>query len=495
MSTPNTSILEQPNELTTIRKALLINLDPRFYGTFAEIGAGQEVARCFFQAGGAAGTIAKSVSAYDMQVSDSIYGKSTRYVCKDRLIKMLDYEYQAVENLLGSKRGAETCFFAFANTVAAKSYKGTDECHGWMGVRFQKTPKGPVNNILMHVRMLDKTNQNQQTALGIAGVNLLYACFYYNEAIDQFLGSLEDNVGSIRIEIDMLSFAGTDLEAYDNRMISLKLVQKGFTHAALLAPNGAVLHPSDTLYKKNILLERGSFFPITKLNVDMIECAEAQFTQELKLAGQKPFIIFEITIKQLTELNQSLEDLLTRAETLMALGYNVLISDYYEYYRLIAYLKLYTREMIGITVGINLLLEIFNNVYYEHLDGGILEACGRLFKEGVKLYIYPMQVSAYKRYVLLEKDKPSVLDSSHIEPESLLTADTLQFKEQLQGLYRYLFDSKLIVPITGFNPAYLGIFSKDVLLSIQSSGSEWEQQVPSLLVPIIKEKRLWQWRQ
>jgi hypothetical protein len=487
------SVQSQVNELTTNRKALTINLDAKFYGTLAEIGAGQEVARYFFQAGGASGTIATSISAYDMKFSDAIYGKSARYVSKERVLSMLEHEYNLVEERLAETRGKDICFFAFANTVAAQSFKGTPECHGWMGIRFQKTPRGQPNDIIMHVRMLDKTNIAQQNALGIIGVNLLYAAFYYTNDLTQFLESLEENVGTARIEVDMLSFIGPDLSQHDNRMISLKLVERGLTNAALFGPNNTVLHPSDILYKRTLLVERGTFCPITKLNVNMLDCAGAQLVQHPKIKDKNLFTLLEITLKNLPNTPSAFQDLLVRADTLNALGYNVLISNYYEYYRLLSYFRRYTKEMIGMVLGINLLLEIFNDVYYQNLEGGLLEACGRLFKEDVKLYIYPMKGNSYLRYLNLDKEPSShpVAESEQFSPDSLITADNLKVKVRIQGLYNYLLENNFIEPLKEFDPNCLGIFSRDVLKSIQENKPDWEQSVPEKLVELIKKNKLW----
>src|SRR5690349_5626885 len=174
---------ERPTD--THGKALSINLDQRRYGTFAEIGAGQEVVRWFFRVGGAAGTIAKSMSAYDMAVSDAIYGPCDRYVCRPRLQSMLDYEHDLNLARLNESRGDMTAFFTFADTVAARNFKGTNECHGWMGVKFQAHPRDQDSQVIIHVRMLDVEATLQQEALGIVGVNLLYGAFYLNHEPEQ----------------------------------------------------------------------------------------------------------------------------------------------------------------------------------------------------------------------------------------------------------------------------------------------------------------------
>jgi hypothetical protein len=339
--------MEQPALLTTNRKALTINLDDSKYGTFAEIGAGQEVARVFFQAGGAAGTIAKSMSAYDMTFSDAIYGKAPRYVSRERLQTMLDHEYALLIERLQEKRGATTKFFVFADTVAAKSFKGNNECHGWMGIRFQPAPgETTPSEIVLHVRMWDKDNVRQQEAIGIVGTNLIYAAFYLRDDMEKLIASLADNVGSDRIEIDMLKFSGPAFAKVDNRLMSLHLVRHGLTNAVMFGPGGEVLQPSEVLYKKAILVERGSFRPVTHVNVDMLNCATAQFVQEPAVQGKDMIVLMEITMNNLLA-GGALDprDFLSRVDLLGDIGCTVLISNYSEYYRLTTYFRRYTKAV------------------------------------------------------------------------------------------------------------------------------------------------------
>jgi hypothetical protein len=335
--------------LTTNRKALTFNLDVEKYGTFAEIGAGQEVVRNFFQAGGAAGTVAKSISAYDMKFSDAIYGKCKRYVSSERLDTMLNHEYALLKERLWDARGENTTFFVYANTVAARNYKGTNECHGWMGVRFQFTPKSEPNDVLIHVRMLDRENVLQQQALGVIGVNLIYGAFYYKDDQPRFIQSLLDHLGSDRIEVDMIKFSGPDFEKVNNRLMSLQLVQHGLTNAVMFSAEGDVVQPSEVLHNKAILVERGSFRPVTLVNMDMLQCACAQFVQEQEVKGKEVVVLMEITINNLLAAGElDHEDFLARVDTLAAIGNNVLISNYSEYYRLTSYFRRYTKEMIGV---------------------------------------------------------------------------------------------------------------------------------------------------
>ncbi len=488
----------QREKLSTNQKALAINLDDEIYGTFAEIGAGQEVARHFFQAGGAAGTIAKSMSAYDMKFSDDIYGKAGRYVSRERLLQMLDHEFQLLTERLDKHRGDRSTFFVYANTVAAASFKGTGDCHGWMGMRFQLRPHGPPNDIIIHVRMWDKTALSQQDALGVIGVNLVYGAALLHTDTEQFILSLADNLGIQRIEVDMLEFNGPDFAHIENRSICLHLVQHGLTNAVMYSPDRHVLQPSEVLYKKALLVERGSFRPVTHVNIDMLEAAGAQFVQEEKNRGEEVLVLLEITMHNLLaggELN--LPDFLARVDTLAALGYHVLISNYSEFFRLTDYFRRYTKKMVGITLGINNLLEVFNEQYYDNLPGGILEACGRLFKEGTKMYVYPMKGSGYNRYIAEQAGKAAGAGAAAPPPgmpipgDWLITAQNLQVKIHLRNLYAYLIENHFIEPLLGFHTENLGIFSRDVLKRITDGDPSWEKMVPPAAAAIIKGRGLW----
>jgi nicotinamide mononucleotide adenylyltransferase len=459
---------EQIEAVDTRQKALRINLDLQRYGTFAEIGAGQEVVRWFFRAGGASGTIAKSISAYDMAVSDAYYGSCERYVCRPRLQSMLDYEYQSTLDQLGQARGDTTAFFVFADTVSARNYKGTNECHGWMGVKFQAYPGDEESQLIIHVRMLDSDNALQQEALGVVGVNLLYAAFMFQQDPDRLLESLLDGLSVDRIEIDMIEFSGIAFRQIDNRVMSMKLVQLDLTNAAMFAADGSVLQPSEVLYKKNILVERGSFRPVTHVNIDMLRCAEEKFAAEPGVNADNIVPIMEITMRNLLvggEVN--FRDFLARVDLLASQGMTVLISDYFEYYRLAAYLARYSSAQIGITMGIASLRELFNEKYYTQLQGGILESFGRLFKNDLKLYIYPL-----------------------MDPESgdFTAVQNLDVAPKLRKLYEYLVEQGRIEQLNNFNESYLPIFSRDVLKKIEAGDSSWEQMVPSQVAEVIKER-------
>jgi hypothetical protein len=472
-----------PKNLVTQQKALAINLDPRKYGTFAEIGAGQEVVRWFFQVGGAAGTIAKSMSAYDMTVSDAIYGPSVRYVSRDRLEMMLEHEYALLTERLHAKRGPETDFFVFADTVSARNYHGTNECHGWMGVKFQAMPGAQPSRIVVHVRMLDKDNVSQQQALGIIGVNLIHGALYNFTTPDLLMNSLLDDLSAERIEVDMIQFSGPEFTEIDHRLMSLKLVQLKLSDAAMFSATGEVLQPSEVLYKKPILVERGSFRPVTHVNVDMLHSARQQFGVHVArhFEGKpEPEVVslMELTMRNLRSTagedgDIDYNDFLARADVLAATGATVLISDYFEYYRLAAYLGRYTKMPIGIAMGIPSLIDLLDEKYYEHLDGGILESFGRLFRNDLKLYVYPL------------------LDQTS---RQLVTVQKLKVSPSLQGLYQHLVENGYIESIDFYTKDYLRIFSRDVLVKIRTNDSAWETMVPPTVASLIKERRLFGYR-
>ncbi|MBI1348040.1 TonB-dependent receptor [bacterium] len=460
------------NTLTAIdthQKALDVNLDPRRYGTFAEIGAGQEVVRWFFRVGGGAGTIAKSISAYDMKVSDAIYGRAQRYVCRERLQAMLDYEHKLNLDRLGEVRGDTTAFFAFADTVSARNFKGTNECHGWMGIKFQAYPRDDDSQIILHVKMLDHEAALQQEALGIVGVNLIHAALSLNHEPKLLVSSLLDGLSTARIEIDMIEFSGIAFRHVDNRLMSLTLVELGLSNAAMFASTGEVLQPSEFFYRRPILVERGSFRPVCNVNIDMLRCANEKFQQLPNVQGKDVAMVMEITMRNLKAGGEiDLRDFLARADVMSACGYTVLISDYFEYYRLAAYLASITKESIGITMGAGSLLDLFDEKYYTQLDGGILESFGRLFKNDLKIYCYP----------LLNQ-----------ETGELITCENLAIAPELQKLYGYLFDRGGINHLDNYDPNCLTIFSREVLQHIKRGDSCWESMVPAAVADVVKSKR------
>jgi hypothetical protein len=459
---------ERPS-LGTHQKALKINLDPLRYGTFAEIGAGQEVARWFFKVGAAAGSISKSISAYDMAVSDAIYGRSKRYVSRERLQKMLDLEHGLNLERLKASRGDTTAFFAFADTVAARNFHGTNECHGWMGVKYQAHPRDHDSQIIIHVRMLDHENSLQQEALGIVGVNLLYSAFFLHHKPELLVESLLDNLSTERIEIDMIEFSGIEFRHVDNRVMSLKLVQLGLSGAAMFGPSGEVLQPAEILRKRPILVERGSFRPVTKVNLDMISSAQSRFAAEPEVNGKPVVELMEITMRNLLAHGKlDLGDFLARADLLAAAGKTVLISDYFEYYRLAGYLSQYSNEPIAVTMGVSSLRDLFKEEYYTNLEGGILEAFGKLFTKNLRIYVYPLRNA----------------DSGRLD-----TVESIAIGPELHSLYRHLVARGRIKQLDNFDENLLHIFSRDVLRRIKDSDPTWEQMVPPAIAEMIKLRR------
>lgn len=451
-------------------------MDPRFYGTFAEIGAGQEVVRWFFRVGGAAGTVAKSMSAYDMTVSDAIYGHGDRYVSRHRLEAMLAHEFALDVERLDAKRGDHTCFFAFADTVAARSFRGGSECHGWMGITFQHAPRAPQSRILIHVRMLDVENAAQAEALGIVGVNLVYGAAFLHGDPEHLLRSLLDQLSVGRIEIDMIEFSGEAFAAVDNRLMSLKLVQLGLSGAAMFGPKGEVVQPSEAFYKKAILVERGAFHPVTKVHMDMLHRAAEKFSASPEVAGKSVISVMEITMRNLLS-DQTVvdpQDFLDRADVLAACGLPVLVSDFSEYYRLGAFLSRMTQEPIGIALGVTRLLNLFDESFYASLPGGILESFGRLLKNELKLFVYP------------------ALDKT---TGDIRTIENLAVPPSLQKLYDYLKERGSFIGLENSDREMLSIYPKDVLCSIAAGDGKWKAMVPAEVVETIESKRLFMHKQ
>jgi hypothetical protein len=460
-------------DLETNRKALQINLDAQKYGTFAEIGAGQEVARRFFLVGGAAGTIAKTMSAYDMTFSDAIYGPADRYVSRVRLNTMLDHEYDLLIERLDKKLGSERTFFVFAETVAARSFKLRNESHGWLGVRFQTQPREEPSQIIIHVRMLDEANADQQEALGVVGVNLLHAAFYQPQP-ERLISSLHENLSPGRMQVDLIIFSGPAFAKIDNRLMNLQLVSQGLTDAVMFKADGEMVQASEILHKKAILIERGSFRPVTCATNDMLEGARCQFLKQIGCSEKDLFVLMEMTLENLLaegQLNHA--DFLERVDILGALGRTVLISKFGEYYRLAGYLSRYTNQMIGLVMGLPSLLEIFDEKYYLNLEGGILEALGRMFKHGLKLYVYPM----------INEKTGKIVTATHAE-----------VAPNLRSLFQYLIDNHYIEEIPDYRKEFLRIYPGTVLAKLKAGDETWEEMVPPEVAQIIKEREFFGYR-
>jgi hypothetical protein len=454
----------------TRQKALALNLDRAKYGTIAEIGAGQEVARWFFLVGGAAGTVAKSVSAYDMAISDAIYGPAQRYVSRQRLQAMLEHEFSQLLERLGQARGATTSFFAFADTVATRSYSHHDDGRGWIGIRFQTRPGEVPSDIIIHTNLKDTTATRQQEALGVLGVNLIHGAHFRHADPPALIGSLMDELSRERVEVDMIKVSGPAFDGVDNRLMSLQLVEQGLTDAAMFTAAGEVVQPSEVLYKKPILVERGTFRPVTMLTLDLLAGAREQFVAEPSVKGQEPVVLMEMTLRNLaSESGVDHADFLARADILGALGRDVLISRFEQYYHLADYLAAYTDRMIGIALGLPSLTAIADERYYADLAGGMLESAGRLFKRSVKVYVYPLLDAATGRVV---------------------TVETLPVEATWRHLRAFLLESGHLVPIRRYDERLLSILTKDVLARIQSGDRAWETMVPPVVAQTIKAKRL-----
>lgn len=457
----------EANEESTSRKALSINLDDGIYGTFAEIGAGQEVARHFFQAGRASHTIAKTISAYDMTFSDAIYGRDERYVCESRLLKMLDHEYSLLKERLENQRGSTTRFFAFANTVTTSSRKkGETQSHGWLGIRFQLRPGGPANDIILHVRLWDAYRLQQQDALGRLGVNLIYNAFHHNQPED-FIQTIRDNIEDQRVEIDLLRFSGEDFKHIDNRIACLELVRKRLTEAVVFDNKGRVQLTSELLYSKPCLVLRGTFRPVTNTNLEILEKGVKQFVAD----GANPSttqVLFEMTMNSLLEEGKlDKQDFLDRVDTLTALGHPVMVSNFFLFYQLKSYLRTCTKDRIALVIGASHLEKLMDEKHYQEVKGGILEAFSRLFDKQTEVLVFP-----YKT------DEMCMTASSYFPPP------------HMAPLFQYLTKNNMIRDIANCEGVNTSIHSDHVRDMLENSDSKWEQLVPAKVRDLIKSKKL-----
>ncbi len=464
-------------EIPSIKsKALRINLNENIYGTFAEIGAGQETVRNFFRAGGASGTIAKTMSAYDKEFSDAIYGveEDGRYVTESRLQKMLSHEISLLEERIIRQRHPNKLFFSYANTVAtidfAKKYKG----HGWVGIRYHVDPNESYNDITLHIRFHENDAQLQQITLGILGVNLIYGAYYKYDHPKKLLRYLYDHIDRDKLEIDTINFTGPRFKNVDNRLMSLQLIKNGMTDAVMFGPDGNNILPARILYKKNILALRGSFRPVTKVNIDMFERSYEMFLKENRVEKDRTEVIFEITLSNLRaegEIDET--DFMDRAKLLCNLGHTVMISNFQEYYKLVEYFARYTKNRIGLAMGVSNLIDIFDEKYYRHLSGGILEAFGKLFFKDLKVFLYPMKDPKTGQYI---------------------TSENLKVHPRMKELYKFFKYNGKVVDITDHNPEFLDIFSREILSKIEKGEKGWEELLPPGVSEIIKEKHLFNYK-
>lgn len=454
-------------------KTLRINLNPDIYGTFAEIGAGQETARWFFRSGGASGTIAKAMSAYDKSFSDAVYGVETagRYVTQSRLKKMLSHEMHLMEERISREENPDKLFFTYANTVAtidfSKRYKG----HGWVGIRFQLDPtQKEFDEIILHVRFMQNEARLQQETLGIVGVNLIYGAFYKYNKPRKLLKYLYDHIDRDTLEIDMVNFSGPSFKNVDNRLMSLQLIRNDMTDAVMFGPDGNNLLPAAILYKKNILALRGSFRPVTKVNMDMFEKSYEIFIRDPAVDEDNSIVIFEITLSNLRasgEIDES--DFMDRAKLLCSLGHSVMISKFQEYFKLVEYFNNYTKAKIGLTMGVNNLVDIFDEKYYRHLSGGILEAFGKLFFKELIVYLYPMK---------------------NPETGQIMTSNNVKVHPRMKELYKFFKYNGKVMDIIDYDTEIMDIFSRDVLKKITTGEGGWEKMLPEGIAETIKKEHL-----
>ena len=462
---------------TTFTKAREINLNPTFYGTFAEIGAGQEVASNFFKAGYASGTIAKTISAYDMQFSDNLYGKSKLYVSYERLESILDKEYKILYRTLPNRQG-KTCFFVFASTAKTSNYKTGQNGHAWLGIRFLHIPTASeYSECIIHLNSKEVNTFRQREAIGTTGVNLIYASLKGWHDPDRIIKTLRENVPQKELlEIDSMRLTGPAFAHYDNRLITLRLVQESLTPIAMFNPQGHVVQCTEDLYKKNILILRGVFRPFTNVHKNMLNSAKEKFIAELNDDKETVRQIAEINVQTGNELDITNEkDFLDRVKILCKLNYHVIVSSFKEHYKLVSYLSQSAEHKeVRITLGTPTLSHIFNAIHYNQVEGGILEALGRLFNRKLKLYIYP-----YK------------YDNGTIE-----TTKTFTPKDKtIKGLFEYLIQNNKIIDIPHLNESItLDIQSDEILNKIKDKNSqEWEKYLPDIVVEEIKSKHLFEY--
>lgn len=448
-----------------LKKARQVNLDGTFYGTFAEIGAGQEVARYFFLAGRASQTIAKSISAYDMTVSDSVYGKASRYVCEERVLKMLDHEYELLVQRLDQQRGEKTRFFALADTVATSSHgEPNSRCHGWMGIRYQTKPRGPAHQIILHVRMKDRLRLQQQEALGILGVNLTHLAYETPRSRAEVVDRLIESLGPERLEINLIRLDGPENHFLDDRLVNLEMLKKGVTEAVLFDEAGRLANPSDVFFKKPILIQRGTFRPVTRTNLSLMTKGAEQFARDL--GSSKPEVIFELTMNSLTQEGQiKEEDFLQRVDTLSALGHKVLLSKFNLFFQVKSFLRTYTDQPIALIVGAGLLEKLFQPPFYESLPGGILEGFSRLFDHQTRLLVFP-----FKTQNLCQ------------------TAHTVHMKGPTEHLYQYFLTQGWIQDLAGCDDVDTSVHSQDVRTLLERDDKQWESLVPNQVRDLIRKK-------
>ncbi len=452
--------------LTPEQKARRINLDAGKYGTFAEIGAGQEIARWFFRAGGASGTVAKTISAYDMAVSDAIYGKTRHYVSRERLMQMLDHEYPLLVSRLAKKRGAQTVFFTIADTVATSGGKGQEAGRAWIGIRFQHQPLAKPSQLLLHVRLHGNDPVRQHEAMGLLGVNLLYGALFHRRNGRRLLDSLFDNIARDRLELNMVQFSGPGFDRIDSRLMSLHAVRQGYSPAMIFSQAGAVVQAGEVIYGRSLLVLRGSFQPVTRPVLEIIRQAQAA---GLFPKDEEPVELCELSLRDLhTRRRSTPRDFLLRVDMLRAVGKSVLLSRTGPYHLLPAFLRRYTKHRIVFILGLPALRDVFQERYYADLPGGLLEGMGRLFMGDVKLAVYPVWDERRQSYLGAADYRPA--------PRHRL-------------LYQQLLERGQIVPIKPLHAHGIAPLPNDVRHMIRCKDPAWRKLVPASVVRLIRKNR------
>jgi hypothetical protein len=431
----------------THHKALTLNLDPSTFGSFAEIGAGQEVARWFLVVGGASGTVAKTISAYDKDVSDDLYGSGSRYVSKQRLEAMLDNEWAQLLTQLGKTRGSRTRFFSFVDTVSARNFAGTNDPHGWIGLRFQSQPGGPPNDVLMHINMRDPANILQQEAIGILGVNLIYAAFYELQTKESFLEGVAQDVVKERIEIDYIDLRGPAFESWDHRILLAHLVSAGFADAVFFPSKGSSVPPTEALYKRAVVLAPGYFGHVdaahAQVHARLLASAIQELRNELGEAHSVPAGFFCLTAASApNEPPPDIPGLLRRIDALLASGGDVLLFRQRELYHMTALVDRYTTAPVRFVVGLSLIIRAFEDPY-GNLEGNLLEALARLFAQNVRIYAYPMTAADLREWL----NTTSASGWEWSETNGWVSAAQLRRAPPLGHLFAYLLASNFIVPM------------------------------------------------
>ena len=436
--------MAKDEKVGTHQKALSINLDASKFGSFAEIGAGQEVARWFLIVGGASGTVAKTISAYDKEVSDELYGRGTRYVSRPRLQAMMESEWKQLLSELQASRGATTRFFTFVDTVSARNFAGTNECHGWVGIRFQERPGGPANDVILHINLQDPTNLQQQEAVGILGVNLIYAVFHHLGSEGEFLGGLFEDLSLQRMEIDFVELHGPAFEKWDRRRMHASLVVDGYAEAVAFTADGGVIPPTELLYKKALVLAPGIFEHVSELHAQLIQTTLAQVPKEEieQSKGGLGMFCLSAQPQPAAPFQPTAEHLEQRVGDLLKLGYGTLVFRAKELYGMSEYVSRYTKSRVHFAVGLSVTVYALQD-RYSHLTGGVLEGTARLFSQNVRLSVYPMPEEELKARL----QELGAKQWKYKAINGLVSAEDLQPDEPMNSLFRYLLGCGFIMSL------------------------------------------------